>query len=79
MNEIYVSTDGEFDGPIPGPHSMLAFGSAAFNRRGVLVDVSPRTSQSFLALRCIPGRAGSGTGTPKPGRRAAGIRSHPRT
>jgi hypothetical protein len=28
--EIYVSTDVETDGPIPGPHSMLSFGSAAF-------------------------------------------------
>jgi len=30
MREIYVSTDVEVDGPIPGPHSMLSFGSAAF-------------------------------------------------
>ncbi|MDD5410777.1 MAG: 3'-5' exoribonuclease [Methylobacter sp.] len=30
MNEIYVSTDIEVDGPIPGPHSMLSFGSAAY-------------------------------------------------
>jgi hypothetical protein len=28
--EIYVSTDIEADGPIPGPHSMLSIGSAAF-------------------------------------------------
>ena len=28
--EIYISTDVEADGPIPGPHSMLSFGSAAF-------------------------------------------------
>jgi len=28
--EIYVSTDVEADGPIPGPNSMLSFGSAAF-------------------------------------------------
>jgi 3' exoribonuclease, RNase T-like len=30
MKEIYVSTDVETDGPIPGPHSMLSFGSAAY-------------------------------------------------
>lgn len=30
MKEIYVSTDIESDGPIPGPNSMLSFGSAAF-------------------------------------------------
>jgi hypothetical protein len=28
--EIYVSTDVEADGPIPGPHSMLSLGSAAY-------------------------------------------------
>ena len=28
--EIYVSTDIEADGPIPGLHSMLSFGSAAY-------------------------------------------------
>lgn len=30
MIEVYVSTDIESDGPIPGPNSMLSFGSAAF-------------------------------------------------
>lgn len=30
MAEIYVSTDVETDGPIPGPNSMLSFGSAAY-------------------------------------------------
>lgn len=30
MRELYVSTDVEADGPIPGPHSMLSFGSAIF-------------------------------------------------
>ncbi|HEX7816746.1 hypothetical protein [Dyella sp.] len=28
--EIYISTDIEADGPIPGPHSMLSFASAAY-------------------------------------------------
>jgi len=28
--EIYISTDVEVDGPIPGPHSMLSFASAAY-------------------------------------------------
>jgi hypothetical protein len=31
MSEIYVSTDVEADGPIPGPHSMLSFASAAYS------------------------------------------------
>ncbi|MEP7181149.1 MAG: exonuclease [Betaproteobacteria bacterium] len=30
MQETYVSTDIEADGPIPGPHSMLSLGSAAY-------------------------------------------------
>lgn len=37
MAEIYVSTDIEADGPIPGPHSMLSFGSAAFSDDGKLI------------------------------------------
>jgi len=30
MSEVFVSTDVETDGPIPGLHSMLSFGSAAY-------------------------------------------------
>jgi hypothetical protein len=30
LSEIYLSTDVETDGPIPGPHSMLSFASAAY-------------------------------------------------
>lgn len=30
MSEVYVSTDVETDGPIPGPHSLLSFASAAY-------------------------------------------------
>ena len=37
MQEIYVSTDIEADGPIPGPNSMLSIGSAAFERDGSLI------------------------------------------
>ncbi len=33
-DEIYVSTDIEADGPIPGINSMLSFGSAAFRLDG---------------------------------------------
>ena len=32
--EIFVSTDVEADGPIPGPHSMLSFASVAFSEDG---------------------------------------------
>lgn len=38
MNEIYISTDVETDGPIPGPHSMLSFGSAAYTADKKLVS-----------------------------------------
>ena len=36
--EIYVSTDVEADGPIPGPHSLLSLASAAFRAGGELVS-----------------------------------------
>lgn len=35
--EIYVSTDIEADGPIPGPNSMLSFASGAFTASGELI------------------------------------------
>ena len=38
MAEIYVSTDVETDGPIPGPNSMLSFASAAYRADKTLVD-----------------------------------------
>lgn len=37
MTEIYISTDVETDGPIPGPHSMLSFGSAAYTADKTLI------------------------------------------
>lgn len=37
MDEIYISTDIEADGPIPGPHSMLSFGSAAYTADKTLI------------------------------------------
>jgi hypothetical protein len=36
--EVYVSTDVEADGPIPGPNSMLSFGSAAYRADKILVS-----------------------------------------
>lgn len=38
MKEIYVSTDVETDGPIPGPHSMLSLGSAAYGADKSLIS-----------------------------------------
>jgi hypothetical protein len=49
--EIYVSTDVEADGPIPGPHSMLSFGSAAYTDDKQLVG----TFEANLEL--LPGSA----------------------
>src|SRR5262245_7868896 len=37
MAEIYVSTDIEANGPIPGPYSMLSFASAAFDTEGAVL------------------------------------------
>lgn len=52
MPEIYVSTDCETDGPIPGPHSMLSFASAAFTADKKLVS-------TFSAnLDLLPGASG---------------------
>jgi hypothetical protein len=36
--EIYISTDVEADGPIPGPHSMLSLASAAYLADKTLID-----------------------------------------
>lgn len=36
--EIYVSTDVEMDGPIPGKYSMLSLGAAAFSHDKKLID-----------------------------------------
>ncbi len=52
MPEIYVSTDVETDGPIPGPHSMLSFASAAYRADRTLVDTFSRN------LETLPGASG---------------------
>ena len=38
LAEIYISTDVEADGPIPGKYSMLSFASAAYRADKTLVD-----------------------------------------
>ena len=40
--EIYVSTDMEADGPIPGPYSMLSLASAAYEPNGFLKSTFTR-------------------------------------
>jgi hypothetical protein len=52
MPEIYVSTDVESDGPIPGPYSMLSFASAAYTADKHLLG-------TFSAnLELLPGATG---------------------
>jgi hypothetical protein len=52
MPEIYVSTDVEADGPIPGPHSLLSFASAAYTAGKELLG-------TFAAnLTTLPGAQG---------------------
>ncbi len=41
--EVYVSVDVEADGPIPGPHSMLSIGAAAFT-----IDWAPPSPASTM-------------------------------
>lgn len=52
--EIYVSTDVESDGPIPGPNSMLSFGSVALDAEGTLHG---EYSANLLELRGAVGEA----------------------
>jgi hypothetical protein len=47
MAEVYVSTDVESDGPIPGPNSMLSFGSAAYLADKILVDTFSANLQTL--------------------------------
>jgi hypothetical protein len=47
MAEIYVSTDIETDGPIPGPHSMLSFASAAYRPDKTLVGTFSRNLETL--------------------------------
>ncbi|MBS0472523.1 MAG: 3'-5' exoribonuclease [Proteobacteria bacterium] len=50
MAEIFISVDIETDGPIPGPHSMLSFGAAAY--------VDRKLRDTFTAnLELLPGAA----------------------
>jgi hypothetical protein len=47
MAEIYVSTDIEADGPIPGPHSMLSFASAAYRDDKTLLGTFTRNLETL--------------------------------
>jgi hypothetical protein len=52
--EVYVSTDIESDGPIPGPHSMLSFGSVAFDDEGNELGFFTRNLETLEGARGHP-------------------------
>lgn len=52
--EIYVSTDVEADGPIPGPHSMLSFGSAAYREDKTLISTFTRNLETLPEATAHP-------------------------
>ena len=54
MNEIYISTDVETDGPIPGPHSMLSIGSAAYTADKVLVSTFSANLETLPGAQAHP-------------------------
>src|SRR4051812_45161126 len=55
MAEIYVSTDVEADGPIPGPHSMLSFASAAYTADKTLVSTFSANLETLPDAQGEPG------------------------
>jgi len=56
LGETYISTDVETDGPIPGPHSMLSFASAAYR---IHADSIHSIVDTFTAnLETLPGAEG---------------------
>ena len=57
MQEIYVSTDIEADGPIPGPNSMLSFGSAAFLADGTMIGTFSRNLETLEGAVADPDTA----------------------
>lgn len=52
--EIYVSTDIEADGPIPGPHSMLSFASAAYTSDKGLISTFTANLQTLPDAQAHP-------------------------
>ena len=57
MKEIYISTDVETDGPIPGPHSMLSFGSAAYTADKQLISTFSANLETLDGATAHPATA----------------------
>jgi hypothetical protein len=55
--EIYVSTDVEADGPIPGPHSMLSFASAAYTADKQLIGTFSANLETLEGASAHPVQA----------------------
>jgi hypothetical protein len=55
MSEIYVSTVVETDGPIPGPHSMLSFASAAYQPDKTLLGTFTANLETLPGAQADPG------------------------
>lgn len=53
-SEIYVSTDVEADGPIPGPNSMLSFASAAYSSDKELISTFTANLETLSAATPNP-------------------------
>lgn len=56
--EVYVSVDIEADGPIPGPHSMLSLGAAAFVIDWSAAPVASAAATFSANLETLPGATG---------------------
>jgi hypothetical protein len=54
MSEVYVSTDVEADGPIPGPNSMLSFASAAYQANKTLLSTFTANLETLPGARPDP-------------------------
>lgn len=56
--EVYISVDIEADGPIPGPHSMLSLGAAAFVIDWSAAPVASQVGTFEANLEPLPGASG---------------------
>lgn len=54
MHEIYISTDVEPDGLIPGPPSMLSIGSAAYTAEKVLLSTFSANLETLPGAQAHP-------------------------